>query len=471
MEIVFEGNTRFDNSYGIVNLNLAGALRERGHRVVVNSWDETPDEYAKSCEALGCDPFPSRPPQEHDVCIRQFWPPEWERPNVREFIMMQPWEFGGVPRSWVDALDNVDQVWAYSQFVKSCWVEGGADPAKIHVVPLGVRPAPTLDIATRPGQLLFLGGGIWRKGADLFIEAVNGLSDSELSKVQVVIKESGNDSFYRGQSLVDESLSTFPRVSAITTLQRQSLSRYDLDCLIAQSHALVHPYRAEGFYLGGLEAMSLGTSVIMTRGGAGDEYANDTNARMIDAVTTIGEGELTLLQGPIGGEFHWLEASTDELTNAIRDLLASSPDDEDRIEAGRDTSTRFSWANSAQRAEQAIISALTGDNNLDDHFALTDLAISRFFSTWAIGDLDNAISVLLGHQDMHGARELLAACPGELPANAIALCHSLDNLIPNRVDLWRDAWYRLRIASESLKTSGQDASVVQQYTSNGSSRD
>ena len=448
MEIVFEGNTRFDNSYGIVNLNLAGALRERGHRVVVNSWDETPSEYAQSCEALGLSPFPSRAVGEHDVCVRQFWPPHWQRPRARVFIVMQPWEFGGVPRPWVEALGEVDQVWAYTQFVKSCWIEGGADPSKIHVVPLGVRTNQLLAVPKRPGQLLFLGGGIWRKGADLFIEAVDGLTNAELATVHVVIKESGSDSFYRGQSLVEASLAHFPRVAAITNVQRRSLSRYDLDALIAQSQALVHPYRAEGFYLGGLEAMSLGTAVVMTRGGAGDEYANDTNATLVDAVTTIGEGDVTLAQGPIGGEFHWLEASVTDLTRAIRDVLNSSPQNTQRIQAGRETSQTYSWANSAQHAEQAIICALTGDRSAADHFALTDLAISRVLTTWALADLDAAIRMLLEHQDLHGAHQLLAHYPGVLPANAVALSRTLDNLVTNRVDLWRDAWYRSRINAQ-----------------------
>jgi len=90
--------------------------------------------------------------------------------------VIQPWEFGGVPRAWVDALDQVDQVWAYTQFVKSCWVQGGADPAKIRVVPLGVHPNNVGHAEKVPGQLLFLGGGIWRKGVDLFVRALDGLS-------------------------------------------------------------------------------------------------------------------------------------------------------------------------------------------------------------------------------------------------------------------------------------------------------
>jgi|GEM_PF-5678669 len=84
MEIVFEGNTRFDNSYGIVNLNLANELRARGHRVQFCPFDADEDGFDASCMQLGIAPFPLRSVGEHDVCIRQFWPPIWDRPKARE---------------------------------------------------------------------------------------------------------------------------------------------------------------------------------------------------------------------------------------------------------------------------------------------------------------------------------------------------------------------------------------------------
>ncbi|WP_276941933.1 glycosyltransferase family 4 protein [Ferrimicrobium acidiphilum] len=445
MQIVFEGNTRFDNSYGIVNLNLADALRSRGHQVFVNTWDQSQEECDESCATLGLLPFPTKPVDEQDVCIRQFWPPHLERPNARVFIAIQPWEFGGVPLQWVNQLDHVDQLWAYTNFVKSCWVESGVDQAKIHIVPLGVHQSAPRSVVKNRGQLLFLGGGIWRKGVDLFIQAVDGLSDDELAQTSVVIKESGVGSFYQNQSLVERFLAEHPRVRAVTELRRESMSRSDLDDLIACSHALVHPYRAEGFYLGGLEAMSLGTNVVMTRGGAGDDYANDGNAIMVDAVTMVSEERIDSVYGPIGGVPHWIEARVSDLTRAIREVLAPSDAMESRILAGHQTAANFSWDNSALHAERAIAAALTGDPP-SDAFGKVEDAVDAVLTEWTAESLTFAVGLLIERHDFHGARELVACYAArDTSGQTGGLEASLDQIASGRVDLWEDAVYRGRI--------------------------
>jgi len=286
---------------------------------------------------------------------------------------------------------------------------------------------------------------------DQFTELVGGsrLSDRELTKVHPVIKESGNDSFYRDQSLVDIVLEQFPRVRAITEVRRESLSRADLDMLIAQSIALVHPYRAEGFYLGGLEAMSLGTVVVMTRGGAGDDYAHDHNAVMVKAVSTVGVGKAPNDLGPIGGEFHWVEASVVDLTRAIRVVLSTNAltqaDIQARIEKGHQTSQLFSWGNSAQYAERAIAAALNGDRAMSDHFAQVAESLTRVLQTWSLVDLNVAMALMVEHQDFYGAHELLGQYPGVLPSNARVMADQLASLLIGRVDLWRDARYRVHM--------------------------
>jgi glycosyltransferase involved in cell wall biosynthesis len=445
MQIVFEGNTRFDNSYGVVNLNLADALRARGHQVFVNTWDQNQVECDESCATLGLRPFSSKLVEEQDICIRQFWPPQWDRPKARVFIVIQPWEYGGVPLQWVHQLDHVDQIWACTKFVKSCWVEGGAEPSKIHIVPNGVHQNGHKTVTKNLGQLLFLGGGIWRKGVDLFIKAVDGLSDDELSRISVVIKESGTDSFYLNQSLVETVLAGYPRVRAVAKVCRETMSRSDLDDLIARSQALVHPYRAEGFYLGGLEAMSLGTNVVMTRGGAGDDYANDKNAVMVNAVTIIGDGELIPDQGPIGGVSHWVEARVNDLTRAIREVLAPSEVMESRILTGYKTAANFSWNNSALHAERAIASALTGDPPADAFGEVED-AVDAVLTKWTPESLSFAVGLLVERHDFHGARDLVACYAAhDLFGHAGGLEARLDQIASARVDIWQDAIYRGRI--------------------------
>jgi glycosyltransferase involved in cell wall biosynthesis len=441
VQITFEGNTRFDNSYGIVNLNLANALRERGHEVSIMSFDESVDELTNSCAKLGVKPFSLRPAGSHGVHIRQFWPPRWERPDCGTFIVIQPWEFGGVPSKWMSELGQVDQIWAYSSFVKACWVEGGADPQKVSIVPLGVHEPRIGETDKVDGQLLFLGGGIWRKGVDLFVQALDQLPDSELRELSVVIKESGGGSFYSGMSMVDTLLTRYPRVSASTRVLRDSLSRDAIDQLIAESVVLVHPYRAEGFYLGGLEAMSLDTTVIMTKGGASDDYANHDNAVLVKASEAVASNPADVTE-PTAGEFHWLEADVDELTRSIRFVLDNPGATTSLREAGRQTAKDFSWDHSARVAETAIARAINRDPVVDDHFGEVEGSLQRLNNSGDMSDLDSATTLLASHGDLHAAYALLDKFSVHLPDNARQLKTQLASALDGRVDIWRSATYR-----------------------------
>jgi len=234
-------------------------------------------------------------------------------------------------------------------------------------------------------------------------------------------------------------------VRAITEVCRESMSRADLDVLIAQSVALVHPYRAEGFYLGGLEAMSLGTAVVMTRGGAADEYATDSNAILVDGDVNIDPKYPRMAgeHGRIGGYYHWVEASVDHLSQALRDVLTNEVNVRERIEAGYQTGRVFSWSNCAQQAERSILAALTGEQDRDDRFVLLEKAVTRVLDTWSLADLHHALVLLLKNEDLHAAQQLLNWYPGELPPDKVAANQRLEALITERVDRWRDARYRV----------------------------
>ena len=101
---------------------------------------------------------------------------------------------------------QVDEVWAYSRYVRDCYLEAQVPRDKIHVVPLGVAPEvfrPGLEpLALQAGpeiRLLFVGGTIHRKGIDLLLAAFS-RAFRPGDGVGFVIKEMGAKSFYRGQT-------------------------------------------------------------------------------------------------------------------------------------------------------------------------------------------------------------------------------------------------------------------------------
>ena len=110
---------------------------------------------------------------------------------------MQPWEFGRIPTAWIRPLETVERVWAYTEFVKQCYVDSGINPEKIDVVPLGIEPSrfrpdvEPMTITELKGtycfQFLFVGGTLFRKGIDLLLEAYRQEFDAQ-EEVALVIK-------------------------------------------------------------------------------------------------------------------------------------------------------------------------------------------------------------------------------------------------------------------------------------------
>ena len=185
---------------------------------------------------------------------------------------MQPWEFGSVPKAWLPMLRQVDEVWAYSRYVRDCYRRAGVPPERIHIIPLGVDPEvfrPGLDpFPLPPGprvRFLFVGGTIFRKGIDVLLNAF-GQAFSPSDDVGLVIKDVGSKSFYRGQTAEAQIAALRERGYPVECIDRD-LSQTEMAGLYAACDCLVHPFRGEGFGLPVVEAMACGLPVIVTGAG------------------------------------------------------------------------------------------------------------------------------------------------------------------------------------------------------------
>jgi hypothetical protein len=74
------------------------------------------------------------------VHVRHAWPPVMKPPVRGKWVLMQPWEFGSLPKAWLPMFRQVDEVWVYSRYVRGCYLEAEVPRDKIHVVPLGAAP-------------------------------------------------------------------------------------------------------------------------------------------------------------------------------------------------------------------------------------------------------------------------------------------------------------------------------------------
>ncbi len=227
----------------------------------------------------------SGPAQVH---VRHQWPPNFTAPPEGAWVMIQPWEYGGIPQSWVLPMrELVDEIWVPSTWVKACYVESGVPAEKVQVVPNGVDPEVFSSEGTQASlstskrfKFLFLGGTIPRKGIDLLLEAYQ-QAFTAADDVCLVIKGQGGEVYQGaelGQMLQDiKARPGAPEIEYTTA----NLKEAELAALYRACDAFVMPYRGEGFGLPMAEAMASGKPVIATARGAAMDFLAEDRAYLI----------------------------------------------------------------------------------------------------------------------------------------------------------------------------------------------
>ncbi len=464
MRIVVEGASKLDGSYGQVNVRLAAALAALGMDVTLAPLDQS----VRACReelladgALSGEPFAVSNGDDlrADVRVRMIWPPVWRRPSDGSLLVVaQPWEYGSIPVAWLEGIAEVDAVWVPTAYVKAGYVQSGVDPAKVWIVPYGT------DLVGCPGDrparhddelsVLFVGGGIFRKGVDLLVAALDRLADSPLSRLRLTIKETGYSSYYAGQSLVDQALAAAPRVAARTSLVREHLDRASVRDLYAASDLLVHPYRSEGFGLPVLEAMACGLPVLVTKGGATDDFCGPGEALFVDA-------QLTVQNRPFIGEdltvdypYH-LTPDLDRLSSALGAILGGELDPAVTAAAALAQAGRFTWAEVA-RHSAAALAALRAGKTPTDRAATTARFVADLVADPAGAPWVPALSGLLALGDHTSAMQLatLAAASRPPAAELDGALGRVKALAATGIDLFSGARWRLDLAAAGWRQTG-----------------
>jgi glycosyltransferase involved in cell wall biosynthesis len=258
------------------------------------------------------------------VTVRHQWPPVLEPVDAGSLAVIQPWEFGCVPLSWVDALDRVDEFWVPSEWVRQCYLASGVPAERVVTIRNGIDldrftpdgpryPLPT----TKTTKFLFVGGTIVRKGIDVLLSAYVETFRAH-DDVTLVIKGYGSGGVYAGSSLTEiiEAIAGAPGAPEVIYID-DDLSPSDMAGLYRSCDVLVHPYRGEGFGLPVAEAMACGLAVITTAGGPTDEFCPTDIAYRIPATPTpisIGALGLPICAGPLW----WLEPDQRALAETMR---------------------------------------------------------------------------------------------------------------------------------------------------------
>lgn len=364
LSVRWEGSQFVHHSLAHVNRALCLRLAKLGHDLSIVPFE--PDQFGAdgdpdlSILAKLRDAPLEAPCQVH---VRQTWPPVLDAPAQGRWVVVQPWEFGSPPVDWIAPFrDQVDEIWAYTEYVKRIYVEAGIPEDQVRVVPLGVdtdlfrpglQPLPGLERDDRLA-FLYVGGTIARKGFDVLLNAWRqafGPSDD----VRLVVKAMGGDTFYKGQTgeAMVRELNASGACAPVLYFD-QDLSPADLPRIYASGDVLVHPYRGEGFGLPIAEAMASGLPVVVTRGGAADDFCGDAESWGIPA-------QRVPVPGGKVGPFEtvappwWLEPSVDALARTLREVAKDESGRRAKGEAARRRIVSgWTWDHAARAAETAL---------------------------------------------------------------------------------------------------------------------
>ncbi len=363
---VWEGTQFVHHSLSIVNTALASELVGRDD-VELSLVPYEPAGFGPEVDPDRLGPVAARlnaplsgPPQFH---VRHRWPPDFAAPPSGHWIVIQPWEFGRIPRAWVEPIQTkVDEVWVPSEYARRCYIDSGIDPDRVYVIPNGVdieRFHPEAEPAKLPTKktfkFLFVGGTIYRKGIDILLETYRETFTSE-DDVCLVIKGMGDESFYKGQTAGDtireiQTDETAPEIVYLT----ETMGDDEIAGLYTACDCLVHPYRGEGFGMPVAEAMACGLPVIVTEGGATDDFCKRETSYGVRS-----NRRPIAFQEETAGQTWLLEPDPVHLAEQMRRVLAEPEEAADR---GRVASERvresLTWTHAADRIVERL-SALRG---------------------------------------------------------------------------------------------------------------
>ncbi|MGH7716495.1 MAG: glycosyltransferase family 4 protein, partial [Vulcanimicrobiaceae bacterium] len=225
---------------------------------------------------------------------------------------------------------------------------------------------------------------------------------------------------YRGQNAGDQirPLTTNPGLPLIEYLD-QDVDDVALADLMRKADVLVHPYRGEAFAMPVLEAMACGVPVIVTSGGATDDYVDETVGWRIPSARR----ELNAAEVPFATKTTpWLfEPDANALMQLMRQAYDNRGDVSKRGTAAATRAAAWTWDRAAQIVESRLEDVMQRTpvaKRRHERYADAQLYAERILST---GELDGIIIELFKRLGVVRPTfiDFGTAVPGQTPATFV----------------------------------------------------
>lgn len=299
-----------------------------------------------------------------DVCLRVASPVRAGAPgSAKRNVTFVVTEFGLSGKSFeppelspARLTEGDDFVVTPTHWSRARLLDYGFAPDKVQVVPHGFKTDTFLPMSATqrerarqalgmlPHETVFTNVGVatWNKGIDLLIIAFAQLRLRGLP-VRLILKDHkglyglGVDGMFADLAARVPQLNS-PLVRDGISILSTSLNLPQIRALYALSDAYVSPYRAEGFNLPVLEAMGCGTPVIVSGGGATDDFVP------AELSYTLRTRPGTTQDAPqVDGQF--VVPDLDDLIHAMSEIAnGRRPDEATRLRVREELAQRYSWA-------------------------------------------------------------------------------------------------------------------------------
>jgi glycosyltransferase involved in cell wall biosynthesis len=315
------------------------------------------------------DQVPEPAGQPLDVVLRIASPFERSSTAATKVLTFMTAEAGLGPENFPQHAPPISRMFAGNASIvcPSRWArlklqEYGFPGKRIAVVPHGIHPEIfyPLDTAQRnvvrsrlelhPDQHVFLNLGAMsvNKGIDLLLRAFFVIHQRHPS-TRLVLKDEKNLYGLSGVAVVQDAIKRFPELSNQTFLDAIKLLSVTLPMaemreLYCLADSYVSPYRAEGFNLPVIEAIACGTPVIVTAGGATDDFCEARTALQVSA------RRRTNAEVNWSGSGYHLEPDLDALVAAMEaDIQAPRAATQAFLQGQAQLRSDFSWAACVER--------------------------------------------------------------------------------------------------------------------------